>query len=497
MRENVPIMRIFFWKYQLLAVLFLAWSGLVRAEMSGVLDEYVKRPDSAYGWSQYHQESSFLAKYYFLRLTSQNWLDESKVDRPLWVHEIKISQARALFCGRQINKSRTAIIVISGGKNHADGHMDKSMPSFAGMAARSFCRLVIELRQVPNQPLKFPDESSIRKEDALIAYSFDRYLRSEPGDWPVQLAMVKSVVQAMTAIQEFSRSRDDIQDIDNFVLLGASKRGWTAWLTAAIDPRVKAIVPVSIDMLDLAQQFPHQFAAYGGYSHALREYQAFDIGRRMATNPRGRPLLGIVDPIAYLDRLQLPKLLLNSTGDEFFVSDSWRFYYDRLKGNNRLRYNVNSDHRQGSKSSRYDLIISARNWINDVLAGREPPSLKWWLDADGSLVVQPSTYSDKVTLWTADNPNARDFRLETVGAIWKSVELQAGPDGLYRAAMPVPAQGWHASMIEASFASNGGHQVYTTGVYVVPDTLPFQAAKPSELATHMPDSGPAQTLNGP
>lgn len=490
-------MKIFSRKYQLLAVLLLAWSGWVRAEASGALDEYVKRPDPAYGWTQYHHESSLLAKYYFLRLTSQNWLDESKVDRPLWVHEIKISQPRALFCGRQINKSHTAIIIISGGKNYADGHMDKSIPSFAGIAARSFCRLVVELRQVPNQPLQFPDESSIRKEDALIAYSFDQYLRNEPGDWPVQLAMVKSVVQAMTAIQEFSRSRDDVQDIDNFVLLGASKRGWTAWLTAAVDPRVKAIVPVSIDMLDLAKQFPHQFAAYGDYSHALREYQAFDIGRRMATNPRGSTLLGIVDPIAYLDHLQLPKLLLNSTGDEFFVSDSWRFYYDRLKGDNRMRYNVNSDHRQGSTSARYDLIISARNWIDDVLAGRKPPSLKWWLDADGSLVVQPSTYSDKVILWTADNPSARDFRLETVGAIWKSVELQAGPDGLYRAAMPIPVHGWRASMIEATFGTGSGHQVYTTGVYVVPETLPFQAAKKSELAAHVPDRNPVQTLDSP
>lgn len=441
-----------------------------------LLDEYVHRPEPVYKWELYHKESGLLAKYYFLSLTSQQWLDSSKVDRPVWTHEIKISQPRPFFCGKTAKTSPVALLVISGGKNRADGSMSKEVPPFSGTVAKSFCRTVVELRQVPNQPLTFIDETSPRKEDGLIAYSFDRFLKGESGDWPVQLAMVKSVVQAMNAVQEFSRTRDDIPDIDSFVLLGASKRGWTTWLTAAVDPRVKAIVPVSIDMLDLEKQFPHHFASYGGYAPALREYQAFDIATRMHT-ARGGALRDIVDPIVYLKRLQQPKLILNSAGDEFFVTDSWRFYYNRLEGDNRLRYTVNSDHRQGGGSQRYQLILQARNWVNDVIEGREPPSISWQRGLDGALQVKATQKPTAVRLWTADNPQARDFRLETLGAAWqsKSVQAEKDSDTLFRVPLDTPTKGWRAALVEVEFEVNGETQTYTTGVYVLPDAMPFQA----------------------
>jgi PhoPQ-activated pathogenicity-related protein len=47
--------------------------------------------------------------------------------------------------------------------------------------------------------------------------------------------MTKSVVRAMDAIQAFSRTRDDLTNIDDFLLISMSKRGWAAWLAAAVD----------------------------------------------------------------------------------------------------------------------------------------------------------------------------------------------------------------------------------------------------------------------
>jgi PhoPQ-activated pathogenicity-related protein len=455
-------------------------AGLMAAgsAVAGALEDYVKRPDPAYAWSVYERSSGFYAKYFFIRLQSQQWLDAQQVDRPLWEHEMRIAQPRPFFCGETARTSTVAILIISGGSNKPE--LTREVPPHAGVLANTFCRPVIELRQVPNEPLLFSGEPGARKEDGIIAYSFDRYLRGDQGDWPVQLAMVRAVVQAMTAVQEFSRTRKDVPDIEQFVLLGASKRGWTAWLTAAVDPRVRAIVPVSIDMPSMVQQFPHHFASYGEYAPALKDYEAFDIGCRMA-GPRGAELLNIVDPIAYLDKLTQPKLILNSAGDEFFVSDSWRFYYDRLLGHKRLRYTVNSDHRQGGAQARMGLYTQARNWINDILEGREPPKLEWQRRAGDTLVVQAAPRPREVRLWTAENAQARDFRLETLGPAWESQPLRADPDGAYRVKLAPSPVGWRAYVAEAVFGGDreNEQQIYTTGVYVTPDTLPHPPHPPN------------------
>lgn len=474
-------------RWRTITALLLALAALAAGPAGATaLDDYVHRPDSDYRWALYDHQHSFLADYYFLRLDSQQWLDASRVDRPHWVHELKIGQPTSFHCGHKVHDEHTALLIISGGGNRDDGKLSHDLPFLlAGAVANTFCRTVIELRQVPNQPLRFTDESFARREDALVAYSFDKFLSRAPGDWPIQMAMVKSVVQAMNAVQEFSRQGNKLPRIDDFVLLGTSKRGWTTWLTAAEDPRVRAIIPVSIDMLDLAQQFPHQFASYGGYGPALRDYEEFSIAPRMRS-ARGQALLDIVDPISYLDRLKQPKLIISSSGDEFFTSDSWRFYYTRLQGDNRLRYTINSNHRQGDNKLRYELIIQARNWLNDVLAGREPPRLDWTLEPDHTLRVKTSVPPLSVKLWQADNPEARDFRLDTLGPAWRATELRPDADGSYSAQLQAPAKGWRAALVEARFGPADHEQTYTTGIYVLPDTLPYAPSPPTTTAGARP-----------
>lgn len=39
--------------------------------------------------------------------------------------------------------------------------------------------------------------------------------------------------------------------IDDFVVAGASKRGWTTWLNSIIDEKVRAAVPIVIDILNV------------------------------------------------------------------------------------------------------------------------------------------------------------------------------------------------------------------------------------------------------
>ena len=90
--------------------------------------------------------------------------------------------------------------------------------------------------------------------------------------------------------------------IDAFTVAGASKRGWTSWLTAVVDTRVRAIAPMVIDVLNMQAQMEHQRATWGDVSEEIRDYSALDLPARLATE-RGRELLTIVDPYNYRERL--------------------------------------------------------------------------------------------------------------------------------------------------------------------------------------------------
>src|SRR5262249_23490546 len=122
------------------------------------------------------------------------------------------------------------------------------------------------LYDIPNQPLL-----GDKKEDALIAETFVRYLESKDESWPLLFPMVNSLVKAMDALQAFAQ-REWNFIIRYFVVSGGSKRGWTTWPTGAVEPRVKAIAPLVIDTLNMKAQMPYQLKSYGKYSEMIGDY---------------------------------------------------------------------------------------------------------------------------------------------------------------------------------------------------------------------------------
>lgn len=65
-----------------------------------------------------------------------------------------------------------------------------------------------------------------------------------------QLPMTKAGVRAMDAITAFCRSAEGGSvAVEKFVVAGGSKRGLDTWLSAAVDKRVVAIVPLVVDLL--------------------------------------------------------------------------------------------------------------------------------------------------------------------------------------------------------------------------------------------------------
>jgi PhoPQ-activated pathogenicity-related protein len=186
----------------------------------------------------------------------------------------------------------------------------------------------------------------------------------------------------------------------------------------------------------------------------------------------------VVDPYLYRDRLTMPKFLLNSAGDQYFLPDTTRYYLDDLPGVTRLRCVPNTNH---SLDRNLDAVQSALAFAAAVAQHRDIPGMEWHAPEPGVLRVTMDTPAFEATLWRAHNPVARDFRQEAVGNIWESTPLAPGEDGVYEARVEVPEKGFTAFMVEARFRVEGLALplTFTTEVQVVPDVLPF-ADKPVE-----------------
>ncbi len=438
------------------AVFAAAWA------VATPLDDYVARPDTSYEYNVVRTIDHPQGKVYVIDMKSQTWRSKAEVDRTLWQHWLTVIVPNDVAFD-------TALLWINGGSNRlsAPSRPDGMLTEVALQSKT----VVADLKMVPNQPLVFVDDPGReRYEDAIIAYTFDKFLKSEDPNWPLLLPMVKSAVRAMDTVQSHvAKATSGKLGIDSFVVSGASKRGWTTWLTAAVDKRVRAIAPVVIDVLNMGPQMRHHFAAYGFYSPAVGDYEQMKVLDRLDERG-GSEIRNFVDPYAYRDRYTLAKFVINSAGDQFFLPDSAQFYFNDLPGEKYLLYCANTDH--GLDGSEADKALLA--WYMAVLAGRSRPEFSWEVTEAGRMVVTTRTQPQQVTLWTATNPDARDFRLETIGKAWRSTPLAAQDPGRYVAKVPAPDKGWSAYFVELHFDSGTPLPWrFSTEVRVVPDTLPY------------------------
>jgi PhoPQ-activated pathogenicity-related protein len=361
----------------------------------------------------------------------------------------------------------TAYLRIGSGRNGSEAPEKSSAQSVE--FARGSGTVVAELGMVPNQPLVFNNDGKQRNEDDLIAYCHIKFMDTGDATWLPRLPMVKSAVRAMDAVTAFLASEAGGKTaVKKFVVAGGSKRGWTTWLTGAVDPRVRAIVPVVIDVVNVRACKVNHYASYGFWAPAIGDYTRHKIHERFDT-PGYAKLLEIVDPYFYRHRLTMPKYIVNSSGDQYFPPDSSKFYYDDLQGPKYLRYVPNTNHSLAG-SDAGDSILA---FYRAVLNGSPLPKFSWKVQKDGSIRVRTETKPVEVHLWQATNPKARDFRLLSIGQAYKKSALK-GEEGVYIARVDKPAAGWTAFFAELVFDSGDPRAPYkfTTQVHIVPDVLP-------------------------
>jgi PhoPQ-activated pathogenicity-related protein len=224
----------------------------------------------------------------------------------------------------------------------------------------------------------------------------------------------------------------------------------------------------------------HHFACYGFWAPNVGNYVDHQLMQR-ADHPRMKDLYRLEDPHFYRHRLTMPKFIINAAGDQFFLPDSSKFYWDDLRGEKYLRYVPNADHGlDGSDAN--DSIIA---FYSLILADKKPPTFVWTQQSDGTLQVLARDPPKEVRLWQATNPEARDFRVETFGRKYTSRIVEADEHGLYRSNVAKPEKGWTAYFLELTFDVGAPVPLkLTTNVVVIPDTVPF-AGKPSHLPTSL------------
>lgn len=434
------------------------------------LDRYVAEPDPAYRWSVVSTRQEGPLTVTTIEMTSQTWLTRAEIDRPEWKHYLTVMRPDGV-------EGDISLLFIGGGANDRTT-LPKTDAMLAAFATRTKT-IVTELRMVPNQPLTFFNDGVARKEDDLIAYGWRKYLDGGDDKWLARLPMTKAAVRAMDTVQAFAQSPEGgRRAITRFVVAGASKRGWTTWTTAAVDSRVVALMPIVIDVLNLKPSMIHHYRAYGFWTPAVGDYVTHGIMDRIG-DPRFGSLLALTEPYAYRDRLSIPKYIVNASGDQFFAPDSWQFYFGDLKGESYLRYVPNADHSlKGSKAPEELLAFYAA-----IVKNAPRPKFAWKAGADGTLEIAPQDRPVKVTFWQATNPAARDFRIETLGPVWTATDVQPDAGGVYRAKIEAPAKGFRAGFLEVTFSADGAAPlVFSTGVRVMPDILPFappQAGQPA------------------
>lgn len=414
------------------------------------LRDYVARADPATTWTERSRGSYRGAQYRELVLTSQQWRGT------LWRHQLFVLHPPNAEPGRP------ALLYVAGGSWRPAFLEPPDDPAGVPAGIGAWARLAGTLRapvavlmQVPFQPL-----FGQLREDDLLAFTLDQYLQTGAPDWPLLLPMVKATITAMDAVDELSR-REWQHPTEGFLLTGASKRGWMTWLAAAADPRIVALAPMVFDMVHMDQQLALQEATWGFAALELLAYTSRQLPRRLLT-PRGRQLLGIVDPWAYRDQLTQPKLIVLATNDAYWPADALNLYWDGLPGPRNVLYLPNDRHVPDGLPRLFAGLTALHR---SVVEQEALPQLRWRFSAAGTravLRVDPGVYrarARQARAWVARAPT-RDFR----GAVWRAKDMTADADGSYRFRTPLPAQGYLGMFGEVEFGAGRGRFPLSTGL---------------------------------
>lgn len=410
---------------------------------SNALDDYVALPEPAYQWSITANENIAGNTRIVAKLTSQTWHGGD------WTHDVRI--IRPVNC----RHTDAAILFVNGGNNKSTrgDDMDEMLLALAQRSGMA----VVALFQVPNQPLL-----NGKSEDALIAATWLKYLETGDATWPLLFPMVKSAVKTMDAVGEISEQEFGGKTVNRFIVTGASKRGWTSWLSAVADDRVVGIAPMVIDTLNFQKQIADQKAEWGYYSEQIADYTENGLIHEVNEPDGVRRLREMMDPFEYLDRITVPKLLVHGANDRYWRCDAMDNYWSDLDEPKNVLTIPNAGHSLNGGETEAATAIAV---FADRCASKERlPEITWKTNVDkAARNVTVTCNSDqaaaRIEFWVTIN-DTRDFR-DSVYSRTACTEREGNTGTL---TVDVP-EGQHAAIFATLVYGDGKESVQlSTGV---------------------------------
>ena len=409
------------------------------------LKSYINNGDKTFSWEIKDSGRLGNTKVYQVLLTSQKWRGIT------WRHQLTIVVPSAI-------QYDGAMLFIAGGSDKDEqpnwSKEDKMWPILGAIAAKNKA-IVALIKQVPNQPLY-----DGKTEDELISYTLHQFKQDKDYSWPLLFPMVKSAVRGMDAIQEFSVKNLN-QPVTNFVISGASKRGWTTWLSDAIDDnRVKAIGPMVIDMLNMPKTLRYQLETYGEYSIQIEDYVKLGIPQGTDTQD-GKSITAMIDPYSYREKLTVPKIIFIGTNDEYWTADAIKHYYDKIPGKNLIHYVPNAGHDLGGGKQALEALSA---FFGLTLQNKEYPVSTWNVvkGKEGFEITVNAKSEDLLdaAVWGTTSAD-RDFR----NNLW--LTRQVKPQGsTVKYTIPFVKKGFQAFYIDLKYKDpNGGSYTVSSRIF--------------------------------
>ena len=413
------------------------------------LVSYINNNDNSLKWEVKDSFRYGQLVAYNILFTSQVWQGIT------WTHQLTV------VVPDDADKKESLLFITGGSTKDGQPNWNtkKNDDLLVGLAtiAASNKAVVALLRQAPNQPLY-----GSMTEDELISYTLHNFKKDKDYSWPLLFPMVKSATKAMDVVQEFVR--DSLhKKVEEFVVSGASKRGWTTWLSGAIDKRVTAIAPMVIDVLNMSKSLDYQIETWGDYSIQIQDYVNLGIPQS-ANTPDGQEITTMIDPYSYRKALDMPKMIFMGTNDEYWVVDNIKNYIDDIPGNNMIHYVPNAGHNLGGgKQAMTALGAFFANTVNN----KNYPTSEWSIKRKGKKVkVKMKATADileDVIVWSAESYD-RDFRDDK----WTSRGLGVKNVSTIEVTEKLPSGTYKAFYIDLKYKNpNGGSYTQSSRVFIL------------------------------